>query len=67
VGDFAITGTYIYDGLAGPSSTPVSNGQFLIGQSSGWSTDWFSAIPRPGSNWIFTVSAVCFDNPPLRP
>jgi len=40
VGDFAITGTYIYDGLAGPSSTPVSNGQFLIGQSSEWSTDW---------------------------
>jgi hypothetical protein len=75
-GDFVVSGGYITstngignrDVLADRPTTgipPSTNSSGYAG--AGWETsiEWRNA--SPGTSLILTVSAFCFDNPPLRP
>ena len=63
-GDFIITGGYSSGSLGSLGGVPVVNRPSLAPTLGGWEVQ--IDIPT-GTGVTFSVYAVCFDNPPLRP
>ena len=70
VGDFVLNGAYSLD-VENPSNFILyQNGAFRIIEGSGFPSTpngWDTTLSVQGTNIGLSVSAFCFDNPPLRP